>query len=121
MKGRERLEKTPRLSMSRARRERILSRHAGQCAYPMCEETEGLELDHIVCLSIGGRDTDDNLEPLCGPHHKAKTARDRKLIAKASRLIRKASPDTRKPPRMKSANRWPPKGSQKLQSRGFSQ
>ncbi len=72
--------------MTPARRARIIAHHGGVCAYPGCEVTEGLQVDHIICLGLGGKDRDDNLEPLCDPHHKAKTRRDKKLIAKANRL-----------------------------------
>jgi 5-methylcytosine-specific restriction endonuclease McrA len=73
-------------AMTPKRRERILAKHNGCCAYPECTETVGLELDHTIPLALGGRDADENLRPLCGPHHKAKTALDVKLIAKAKRL-----------------------------------
>jgi len=72
-------------SMSTARRARIIARDGGKCRYPSCEVTTGLEVDHIVCLALGGRDTDDNLETLCADHHLAKTKRDVKMIAKARR------------------------------------
>lgn len=72
-------------AMTPARRARLLAAHGGKCAYPGCEVVSGLQLDHIVCLALGGRDRDDNIEPLCTPHHAQKTARDLKLIAKAKR------------------------------------
>lgn len=34
------------------------------------------ELDHIVALTNGGTDTDDNLQGLCADCHKDKTAED---------------------------------------------
>lgn len=34
------------------------------------------EVDHIVGLAFGGDDNDDNLEAICTPCHKAKTARE---------------------------------------------
>lgn len=102
---REEVSATPRGSMSPARRRRILTRDGNICAHRGCEVAEGLEVDHIVCLELGGRDTDDNCEGLCGPHHKKKTARDAKLIAKARRL-RKARLGQNSP-------------KPKMQSRGF--
>lgn len=78
-------------SMSSERRTRIIAKHGDCCAYPGCEVTVGLEVDHIICLALGGKDRDENLEPLCAAHHKAKTARDRKMIAKAKRLHAKAN------------------------------
>lgn len=82
--------------MTKARRARVIARDGGKCRYPGCEETEGLEVDHIVCLELGGRDSDDNLQALCGPHHKLKTAQDAALIAKAKR--RKAKHEGTAPP-----------------------
>ncbi|MEQ7870735.1 HNH endonuclease signature motif containing protein [Chromohalobacter salexigens] len=34
------------------------------------------EVDHIVGQAFGGTDDDDNLEAICTPCHKAKTARE---------------------------------------------
>lgn len=92
--------------MTPARRQRILEAHGHCCAYPGCEITVGLEIDHVIALELGGKDADDNLEPLCGPHHKAKTARDINLIARAKR--RKA----------KHEGSFPPSKA-RLRSRGF--
>jgi 5-methylcytosine-specific restriction protein A len=86
--GHEALETDARRSMTPARRARITAKHDGHCAYPGCEETAGLEIDHIIALALGGKDRDDNLEALCRDHHRAKTTRDRKLIAKAARIRR---------------------------------
>jgi 5-methylcytosine-specific restriction endonuclease McrA len=97
--------------MTPARRARIIARD-GCCRYPGCEVAEGLEVDHIVALELGGRDRDDNLQALCVPHHKAKTKIDAGLIAKARR--RKAKHEGTAPPptqRLRSRNtfrrRWP--------------
>lgn len=38
--------------------------------------TAAEELDHIVPLAKGGADDESNLQPLCGPCHKIKTAED---------------------------------------------
>jgi 5-methylcytosine-specific restriction endonuclease McrA len=73
--------------MTPKRRARLLEKHGHVCAYPECEVSTGLELDHFVALAIGGKDTDDNLRPLCPAHHKQKTALDAKLIAKCRRII----------------------------------
>lgn len=32
------------------------------------------DVDHILDKALGGSDDEDNLQPLCGPCHKAKTA-----------------------------------------------
>ncbi len=34
------------------------------------------EVDHIVNVESGGTDDDSNLEAICSPCHKAKTARE---------------------------------------------
>jgi hypothetical protein len=77
--------------MTPARRARIIARDGGCCTYPECEVTTGLEVDHTIALELGGKDHDDNLRALCGPHHKAKTKLDVKLIAKAKRRKSKAA------------------------------
>ena len=94
--SREPLEATPRLSMSPARRARILAMYGHVCAVEGCGETQGLELDHVIPLELGGQDADFNIEPRCTSCHKVKTARDRKAIAKAARLRRQADPETRR-------------------------
>lgn len=101
---------TPRRPMTPARRQRILAHHHFCCAYPACEECEGLQIDHVICLELGGRDDDSNMEPLCAAHHKQKTARDLRMIAKARR-IRKRLEGLRKPRR--------PIPARKLQSAPF--
>lgn len=102
---REPVEIEPR-RMTPARRARVLAAHGNCCAYPGCEVSEALEIDHVIALELGGKDADENLEPLCGPHHKVKTARDLGLIARAKR--RKAKHD----------GTYPPSRAQ-LRSRGF--
>lgn len=94
---REPVQLDPRRGMNLARRRRILEQHGGMCAYPECFVCTELEIDHVIALALGGRDSDENLEPLCRHHHTQKTRRDVKLIAKAKRLVRKESPETRKP------------------------
>jgi 5-methylcytosine-specific restriction endonuclease McrA len=91
--------------MSPARRGKIITRDK-HCRYPGCGISDGLEVDHIVALALGGRDSDDNLECLCGPHHAQKTRRDIGLIAKAKRL------------HLAHTGQKPPP-TQKIKSRGF--
>ena len=38
--------------------------------------TAAQEVDHVIALANGGKDTDDNLQSLCIPCHQAKTAKD---------------------------------------------
>lgn len=41
------------------------------------------EVDHIVPLALGGPDTDDNKQPLCTEHHRAKSRDDALRIRQA--------------------------------------
>lgn len=91
--------------MTPARRARIIARD-GHCKHPGCEITERLEVDHIVCLELGGKDEDWNLQALCYEHHKRKTAQDVRMIAKARRAG------------AKHRGEFPPSKA-KLRSRGF--
>lgn len=93
-------------AMSTGRRARIIARDGYCCRYPDCEVSTGLQVDHIVALALGGKDTDDNLETLCADHHKQKTARDIRMIAKAKRL------------HLAHTGQKPP-AKQKIKSRGF--
>ena len=68
-----------RLRGRQLQRRRLLHRDSN----PWCVEClkQGLyvawtELDHIVALTNGGEDTDENLQGLCSHHHAVKTARD---------------------------------------------
>ncbi|MET0628962.1 MAG: HNH endonuclease signature motif containing protein [Acidimicrobiia bacterium] len=47
------------------------------CSEVGCDRRYGLEWDHVVPIASGGPTSLDNLRPKCGPHHAAKTARDR--------------------------------------------
>lgn len=38
--------------------------------------TPAVEVDHVIPKSQGGTDDDDNLQAICDPCHKAKTARE---------------------------------------------
>lgn len=98
--AREEVVIPPRPSVSPAVRARVIAKADGHCARLDCTETKGLEVDHIICRELGGSDAEHNLEALCGPHHKAKTARDMKMIAKARR-IREARTEPKPPSRLK--------------------
>jgi 5-methylcytosine-specific restriction endonuclease McrA len=99
--SRKPVEATKRLSMGKARRERILAKHHHKCSFPGCEVAEGLELDHQIALFLGGKDADDNIVPLCRTHHAAKTQLDHKLIGKVRRILKKGSGE-KAPSRIKS-------------------
>lgn len=70
---------TPRLRGRRA----VEQRRRRLAAEPLCRHCRAKgkavvaeEWDHIVPLSEGGEDTDDNGQPLCKPCHAIKTARE---------------------------------------------
>lgn len=84
--SRELVEDTQRKAMTPARRKRILDRDGHVCRHPGCGVTVGLEVDHVVSLWMGGKEVDENLEALCSPHHKDKTAADAERRAKVKRL-----------------------------------
>jgi 5-methylcytosine-specific restriction endonuclease McrA len=98
---REAQEATERKAMTAKRRREVIERDGEVCRYPECEITAGLDVDHIVCLELGGKDALPNLQLLCGDHHRQKTALDAKLIAKARRL-RKAAAAPRQPSKIRS-------------------
>jgi 5-methylcytosine-specific restriction protein A len=59
----------------------IRKRHFEQ--FPLCVDCQkqgriniATELDHIIALTNGGTDADDNRQGLCSECHAAKTARD---------------------------------------------
>lgn len=87
---REEIGVTPRRPMTKKRRREVLDRCGHRCARAGCNVTSGLEIDHIICLALGGEDEDHNLEPLCGPHHREKTNADLEAIARARRRRLKA-------------------------------
>ena len=59
----------------RRKRESILIRDNYTCR--VCGLTsQSLEVDHIVNLAEGGTEDDGNLQAICVPCHKAKTARE---------------------------------------------
>ncbi|MGM8931400.1 HNH endonuclease [Salinicola halophyticus] len=60
----------------RRRRDRILERDKGLCQSCLRagRVTPATEVDHIVNVQAGGTDADTNLEAICSPCHKSKTA-----------------------------------------------
>lgn len=88
--------------MTKARRARIFLAHAGVCG--LCGEkiAGAYEIEHRIPWFISEDDSDANLYPAHVDCHKQKTKADKGNIAKVKRLIAKGSPETRKPPKMKS-------------------
>lgn len=103
---REPVPATPRKAMGQSRRARVLARFGGKCAYPGCEISDSLQIDHTIPIALGGLEDDANLRPLCNYHHIQKTKLDVKMIAKAKRIIKRDAGEGR----MKRP----------IQSRGFS-
>ena len=57
-------------------RKRILARDNHLCQACLPRVKAGTHVDHITPKAQGGADSDDNLQTLCYPCHKAKTASD---------------------------------------------
>lgn len=98
-------------------REAFLDAHGRRCYY--CGEPilagQKWHDEHLLARELGGSDEMSNRRPIhAAPCHKAKTAADRKLIAKSNHVRRfhGVDPDNRKPkPKMKS--RGLPKGAKR--------
>lgn len=109
---------TKRPSFSKAQRAKFIELHGHLCHW--CLETilegQAWQIEHVIPRELlPGKDADEpeNLRPIhAKPCHAAKTALDRKLIAKSNRIIRQASPETRK----RSKRPWP---SKPIQGRGW--
>lgn len=88
----------PRKAIPRAWKDAALARTGGQCARLDCEVTTGLEFDHMLALGLQGKHAAENIEPLCGPHHQAKTKRDVAMIARAKRrALETCAGETKRP------------------------
>jgi 5-methylcytosine-specific restriction enzyme A len=48
----------------------------------ICKERSATEVDHIVSKALGGSNSDDNLQAVCGYCHKKKTASERNKTAR---------------------------------------
>lgn len=56
-------------------RQRVLERDKGLCQPCLVQGkyTPAIEVDHVINIASGGTDSDDNLQAICDPCHKAKT------------------------------------------------
>jgi 5-methylcytosine-specific restriction endonuclease McrA len=70
----------------------VRERQRGLCA--RCDNRIA-EWDHIIPLDLGGANAEANLMGLCTRHHKLKTARDMKAIAKARRIRKREAGETK--------------------------
>jgi len=102
----------------------VLARSGGMCEADGCKNV-GKEFEHRVPVALNGKNTEENLWLSCRECHRQKTSEeDIPRIAKAKRQARLTGQQARRAAgKTKSipspANQWPPKGSRKLQSRGF--
>jgi 5-methylcytosine-specific restriction protein A len=69
LRGRRLVVRNARLLKREPLCRRCLKKHDGRIR-------PATQLDHVVPLAKGGRDTEDNLQPLCDPCHVEKTAED---------------------------------------------
>ena len=75
-----RKRKASRIRRSEPQRRKIAQRQNWKCAGETCAlvgELEAYDLDHIIPLSKGGEDVDDNLQALCPACHRRKTDMER--------------------------------------------
>ena len=108
---REAVEATPRRSMTLARKRRIHARCGGRCGcgVELPVTGKGVTYDHWNPIWFGTPDEDAEVEIKCDACNKPKTAKDQRDIAHTKRLIRKADPETRKAPTMRSRRFEKPK------------
>lgn len=96
----------PRKSLTRNQRAELFLEHDGICHLCGCQinaaRGEVWEVEHVEAREIGGRDDWANLRPAHVACHKAKTASDKKVIAKLNR-IRNRNLGIKKP---RSMTRW---------------
>lgn len=109
--------------MSKARRARIWEKEGGVCY--LCGEkvkaSEKWDCEHVLAWNLSFDDSDENLKVAhtegC---HKAKSADDVRIIAKAKRQGGEKGQWARRKangPKLKSGNQWPAKGTQKFPKR----
>ena len=85
---------------------RVYDKAEGRCV--VCTLTaSAFDIDHIVPLILGGEHREGNMQLICKPCHKAKTALDVKLKAKVAR-VRKRNLGIRRPSRFPGSrdSRW---------------
>lgn len=106
----------------------VLARSGGMCEADSCDNV-GKEFEHRIPVALGGDNTLENIWLACRACHREKTSNeDMPRIAKAERQAGRKGQYARRKRKKASGkyrpipsptNPWPPKGSRKLQSRGF--
>lgn len=74
VRNRRACEKKAEGSFTAAEWKALCKQYNNQCCYPGCDRTD-LHADHVVPLSRGGRNTIDNIQPLCSHHNFRKGTR----------------------------------------------
>lgn len=70
-------------------RQQVMTRDKGLCQPCLAKDrvTPATEVDHVTSKAKGGTDDMENLQAICGPCHKAKTALDRGVDYRPKRRI----------------------------------
>lgn len=94
--------KTPDSKIPDRVKDRVADRAEGKCK--KCEQpARPVQFDHAIPLIIGGENRESNLQLLCVPCHRAKTALDVKLKAKVARVRKRHLGITRPAAKIRSA------------------
>jgi hypothetical protein len=99
--AREPVLPTPRKDFTKRQKAQVYTAQKGICACGCNKPLPSVfDVDHRIPLANGGAHDLANWQGMIPACHRAKTREDVRAIAKCKRLIRKADPDTRKPPEM---------------------
>ena len=104
--NREPVEIHPRKPLTKRQRAQLALDQNGLCGCGCGEKLdharEGTIDEHVLALALGGVNDLHNRSLWRKPCATEKTRGDVRAIAKVKRIIAKSSPETRKPPKMKS-------------------
>lgn len=87
----------------------ILRRQKARCSACDGSLRSGYQFDHVLPIWLGGADAPENLEALCVPCHRHKTALEAGQRAKVTRIKAKREPaltPKRKRPKARLGSRW---------------
>lgn len=120
---REPVSVEPRRPLTRAEFAQLLIDQGGKCGCGCGEKlnplTEGVIDEHVLALTLGGPNALANRSIWRKPCSVKKTKGDRSADAKVKRLRGETCAGPSKPIPQRPGGGWPPKGSRKLSSRGF--